>query len=167
MIKTITVIIISMKFTDYEVVLSEIPDEITLAINISNCPYHCDGCHSPHLWEDIGTIVSPWELMKLVEKNKGITCVAFMGGPFNEVRIASEFIHYVYPKLKTAWYTGSSVLPIECHDLDYIKIGKYIKEQGPLNNPKTNQRLYKIDRLEYPGFKGMEDITPKLWKNLK
>lgn len=156
-----------MKFTDTEVVLQEIPDEITLAINISNCPYHCEGCHSPHLWKDIGTVISPWTLMNLVDSNKGITCIAFMGGPFDEVALASAFIHYLYPNLKTAWYTGSSSLPIEYHDLDYIKIGRYMKTRGPLNNPNTNQRLYKIDRLGFGLFKGMENITPKLWKNLK
>ena len=160
------VIIISMKFTDYEVVLSEIPDEITLAINISNCPYHCPGCHSPHLWKDIGTVISPEELIKLIERNKGITCVAFMGGPFKEVKLASNFIHRTYPELKTAWYTGSSALPILWNNLDYIKIGRYIEEMGPLNNPRTNQRLYKIDKLSN-GFKGVQDITTRLWKNLK
>jgi anaerobic ribonucleoside-triphosphate reductase activating protein len=90
-----------------------------------------------------------------------------MGGPFEEVSIASLLVHCVYPNLKTAWYTGSSALPIDWNDLDYIKIGRYIAEQGPLNNPKTNQRLYKIDKLEYPGFKGIEDITYKLWKDHK
>ena len=152
-----------MKYTEFEVVLSEIPDEITLAINISNCPYHCEGCHSPHLWRDIGTVVTPMELINLINANKGITCVAFMGGPFEEVSIASMLIHAVYPNLKTAWYTGSSALPIDWNNLDYIKIGRYIAEQGPLNNPNTNQRLYKIVTL-YKGFKGIEDITPRLWK---
>ena len=155
-----------MKFTDYEVVLSEIPDEITLAINISNCPYHCSGCHSPHLWKDIGTEMTVGNLKELIDRNKGITCVAFMGGPIREVATASFIIHHYYPKLKTAWYTGSSALPILLNDLNYIKIGRYIEEMGPLNNPNTNQRLYKIDKLSN-GFKGVQDITPRLWKNLK
>ena len=152
-----------MKYVDYEVVLREIPDEITLAINISNCPYHCEGCHSPHLWEDIGTTITPMELVNLIDFNKGITCVAFMGGPFEEVNSASNFIHLVYPELKTAWYTGSSALPIEEYSLDYIKIGRYMKSKGPLNVPTTNQRLYKIDKLNEQGFKGLQDITSRLW----
>lgn len=156
-----------MKYVEFEVVLSEIPDEITLAINISGCNYHCKGCHSPHLWRDIGTVLTPWELKRLIEANKGITCVSFMGGPFNEVSVASDFVHHVFPELKTAWYTGSSALPIYKNSLDYIKIGRYIEELGPLNNPNTNQRLYKIDKLKYSGFKGVQDITPRLWKNIK
>ena len=43
-----------LKYVDTKVVFQEIPDEITLAINISNCPCHCPGCHSSYLAEDIG-----------------------------------------------------------------------------------------------------------------
>ena len=156
-----------MKYTDFEVVLAEIPDEITLAINISNCPYRCPGCHSPHLWKDVGTVLSPWELTNLIRANKGITCVAFMGGPFKEVAMASDLVHKAFPNLKTAWYTGSPALPIYNHSLNYIKIGRYIAELGPLNSPKTNQCLYKIDDLGIGLFKGMQSITRNLWKNLK
>ena len=43
-----------VKYVNTEVVFEEIPDEITLAINVSNCPNQCPGCHSPYLREDIG-----------------------------------------------------------------------------------------------------------------
>ena len=46
-----------------------------------------------------------------------------------------------------------------------FKLGRYVEELGPLNNPKTNQRLYKIDNLGFGGFKGVQNITSKLWKN--
>lgn len=155
-----------MKFTEYEIVLREIPDEITLAINISNCPYHCKGCHSPHLWENIGLELTAPLLYQMIQRSKGITCVAFMGGYFREVQAWSLWIHMMFPELKTAWYTGSSVLPIYESTLDYIKLGKYIEEMGPLSSPTTNQRLYRFDPL-INGFKGIVDITPKLWKNQK
>jgi len=38
-----------LKYTTAQVVFSEIPDEITLAINLSNCPIHCPNCHSKEL----------------------------------------------------------------------------------------------------------------------
>ena len=44
-----------LKYYNAMVVFEEIPDEITLAINITNCPCHCVGCHSKFLWEDVGT----------------------------------------------------------------------------------------------------------------
>lgn len=154
-----------MKFVEYEIVLREIPDEITLAINISNCPYHCKECHSSHLWEDIGLELTAPLLYQMIQRSKGITCVCFMGGPFEEIRAWSLWIHLMFPKLKTAWYTGSSALPIMENTLDYIKIGRYIAECGPLNDSRTNQRLYKIDNLGHGGFKGVQNITSKLWKN--
>ena len=41
-----------LKYVDYDIAFQEIPDEVTLAINLSNCP-HRAGCHSPHC-DDIG-----------------------------------------------------------------------------------------------------------------
>lgn len=38
-----------LKFTDTQVTFSEIPDQISLCINLSNCPYHCPACHSKEL----------------------------------------------------------------------------------------------------------------------
>ena len=43
-----------LKYVDTKVTFSEVPDEISLCISISNCPNHCKGCHSPYLAEDIG-----------------------------------------------------------------------------------------------------------------
>ena len=43
-----------LKYVNTGIVFQEIPDEVTLAINISNCPCHCPGCHSHYLWEDVG-----------------------------------------------------------------------------------------------------------------
>ena len=44
-----------LKFVGTDIVFQEFPDEVTLAINISNCPCRCPGCHSPFLWKDTGT----------------------------------------------------------------------------------------------------------------
>ena len=43
-----------MKFLTQGIVFSEIPDEITLELGISNCPFRCEGCHSPFLQKDVG-----------------------------------------------------------------------------------------------------------------
>ena len=51
---------------------------------------------------------------------------------------------------------------------NYIKLGPYIEELGPLNNKNTNQRLYQVreERDETTGdsYKGVTDITYKFWK---
>ena len=93
-----------LKYVNTEITFLEVPDEITLCINISNCPCHCKGCHSSYLAEDIGTILDSFELESLIKKNNGITCIAFMGGDSNpsEIDALAQFIKIYYP-LKVAW----------------------------------------------------------------
>jgi anaerobic ribonucleoside-triphosphate reductase activating protein len=150
-----------LKYVDTKVVFAEIPDEITLAINISNCPCHCKGCHSPYLAEDIGTELTFNELRRLIRNNSGISCIAFMGGDSEPERIdaLASFVTNHY-QLKVAWYSGRQELSkdIELRNFDYIKLGPYIEELGPLSSRTTNQRLYRVEK------EVLIDITNKFWK---
>jgi len=161
-----------MKYTDTQITFSEFPDEISLCINISNCPWHCPGCHSPELWKDVGTELTFDELNKLIDSNKGITLVGFMGGKEEEINKLSRFIKDKYPELKVGVYSGGySVVHFDFEVLDYIKIGPYMEEYGPLNNPNTNQKMFKLvpNSSKYiknkNRFKEMVDITYKFWKH--
>ena len=69
-----------LKYVDTLVSFQEIPDEISLCINISNCPNNCPGCHSAYLKDDVGTPLTYTELMRILKDIRGITCVCFMGG---------------------------------------------------------------------------------------
>ena len=70
-----------LKYVNTGIVFQEIPDEVTLAINISNCPCHCPGCHSRYLWEDIGLPLNTDAIDAFVEQyGTDITCISFMGG---------------------------------------------------------------------------------------
>ena len=159
-----------MKYTGAEITFAEVPDEITLCINISNCPCHCKGCHSPYLAEDIGEELTIDSLNELITNNKGITCVAFMGGdssPEEVNRLAS--IVRTYHNLKTAWYSGIQTLNKDIHiwNFSYIKLGPYIEELGPLNSKTTNQRMYKVVYTHYDDGTAryeLKDITYKFWK---
>lgn len=155
-----------LKFVDTKIVFQEIPDEVTLAINISNCPCHCEGCHSSYLAEDIGRILTIGPLFNLIEDNKGISCVSFMGGDSDPKRIngLAWAIKKKYPNLKVAWYSGRQELSnnVNLENFDYIKLGPYKEEFGPLNIKTTNQRMYKIDHEFYHNF---VDITNKFWKH--
>ena len=140
-----------LKYVNTMVTFSEFPDEISLCINISNCPCHCAGCHSSYLAEDIGKPLLESTLHKLITENKGITCVGFMGGDSDpkEVNKLAKWVRENYPELHIGWYSGRQTLADEVIDLgnfDYLKLGPYIKQFGPLNNPNTNQKFYKIDR---------------------
>ena len=96
-----------LKFVDTKVVFQEIPDEVTLAINISNCPNNCEGCHSAYLAQDIGEELSDSRVRRLIEDNKGISCIAFMGGDISPIEIIfkAQLIKTEYPNLKVAWYS--------------------------------------------------------------
>ena len=162
-----------VKYYSTSIVFEEIPDEITLAIEITNCPGHCEGCHSPWLREDIGEELTPDILEELIKKNDGITCVCFMGEG-NDPEGLKELAKYVKSRKSvpyvTALYSGREDVE-EDYDkcFDFIKVGPYIAEYGPLNKETTNQRLYKINKLYdpktyYPNKWIREDITYKFWK---
>lgn len=162
-----------LKYVNTMVTFSEVPDEISLCIEISNCPCHCKNCHSPYLAEDIGepliykdthnnrTVINCNPLSELIEANKGITCVCLMGGDSNPeyINILGKTIKC--HKLKSAWYSGRQELSkdINLEFFDFIKLGPYKKELGPLNSRTTNQRFYKISDGE------LINITSKFWKH--
>lgn len=152
-----------LKYVDAKVVFAEVPDEVTLAINISNCPCQCKGCHSSYLAQDIGTELTFNEVRKLVKKNSGISCIALMGGDAepDKVNTLASFITNHYNSIKVAWYSGRQELSnsIDLFNFDYIKLGPYKEEFGPLNSRTTNQRFYKVSGRE------LVDITSKFWKH--
>ena len=152
-----------LKYVNTIVTFSEVPDEITLCINISNCPCHCEECHSAYLAEDIGEPLDLQHLTGLIDSNSGISCVCIMGGDANpsEVDDIAQDIKEYYPELKVAWYSGKQELSkdIDLENFDYVKLGPYIKDRGPLDNVNTNQRFYKVINKE------LVDITSVFWKN--
>ena len=144
-----------LKHNGYSIVFQEVPDEITIAIELTSCPHRCAECHSPWLRDDIGTPLTPTELMEIVGKYKNATCVCFMGGDAQHGYVAylADIVHE-NTSMKTAMYSGDSEIDpelVKC--LDYYKVGPYDKEAGPLDSPTTNQRMYKV----VDG--GLEDIT--------
>ena len=155
-----------LKYANFDIVFQEVPEEVTLAINITNCPNQCPGCHSKYLGENTGNPLDTKELYRLVEQYKtGITCVCFMGGD-NEPDAVAQLARQVKNdyKMKVAWYSGKNELPenVSTDHFDYIKIGRYVAELGPLDSLTTNQRMMK--RLSDGRVK---DITEWFRKNKK
>ncbi len=153
-----------LKYVNTGIVFQEIPDEVTLAINISNCPCHCPGCHSRYLWDDIGLPLDTDALDDFVCRyGRDITCIAFMGGDADPVGVnmLAQYLHEEHPWLKVAWYSGRQYVPanVEKSDFDYLKLGPYISHLGPLKEATTNQRLYrKNDEGRF------DDITSRFWR---
>lgn len=165
-----------IKYYNTDIVFQEIPGEVTLAINLTRCPFKCNGCHSPHLQQDIGEELDLFKIKELIKENQlGISCVLFLGGDadykeidklIGSLRLLSDIL-----PLKYAWYSGQSKVPQDIH-LDwfnYIKVGPYIEELGGLDNPNTNQKLYRIEHIkDNDGWiieNKLIDITHEFWKN--
>ena len=128
--------------------LQEVPHELSLAVNVTGCPFGCEGCHSPHLHQPGG---HPASLLgdEIRKYQNLITCVLFMGGDWAIEDLASwiQDIRAAYPSLKIALYGATELkdYPQEFLKLlDYLKTGPYIQERGGLDNPNTNQRFYRV-----------------------
>ena len=140
----------TLKCYSYDIVCQEIPDEVTLAVNISCCPNRCPGCHSPWLWEDAGRPLDEALIEELMESyGSAITCFCFMGGDAepSEIERLAFWIKEKYPHVKTAWYSGNDRIAegFDILSLDYVKIGPFRQELGGLKSPTTNQALYMIE----------------------
>lgn len=132
--------------------MQEVPNEISLAINISDCPYKCKGCHSMYLWDYIGDYLID-DIDNLLNKyNNLISCVCFMGGDQNQDELLYCLQKAKKKKLKTCLYTGNddinSISNEIIKNLDYIKIGRYIEKFGGLNCKTTNQEMFDLNNNE-------------------
>ena len=154
-----------LKYLGYSIVFQEIPDEVTLAINISGCPHKCEGCHSKYLWEYEGNYISD-DLEQLIKQYEGlVTCVCFMGGDQNVPELTNLSLVVRRHNLRVALYSGLdddgvSLVPLYKR-FDYIKIGHYNQDLGGLDKRTTNQRMYQNINGAW------EDITYKFWTNNK
>lgn len=140
-----------LRYHSYNIVFQEVPDEVTLAINLSNCPNGCKGCHSPYLQKNTGDELTEKIIDELLLKyGNAITCICFMGGDADPARIEQLAIYIrraTEMAMKTAWYSGKPIFPENgsVASFDYLKLGRYIEQLGGLDSPETNQRFYRIE----------------------
>ena len=141
------------------VVLEEIPDRVSLAVDISNCRGNCEGCHSPFLKKNIGRELTSDVIDALVADNFGVNCFLFLGEGRDPEALLDLADHVRSLGLEAAVYCGREVVEdIYWDHFDYIKLGPYKPALGPLNSPTTNQRLYHV-------IDGQpEDITDRFWQ---
>lgn len=139
-------------YSHYDTVFQEVPGEVSLAIDITGCPYRCPGCHSSYLQNYFGSELLK-DLPAIIEKYNGmITCVLFMGGDQNRNALTIALAYCKLHKLKTCVYTGAE--PSDATNLfrsainiglvDYLKAGPYKQELGGLASETTNQVFYRI-----------------------
>ena len=153
------------------VVMEEIPDRVTLAVEISHCRGNCPGCHSPFLKEDIGEVLTEEVIDALVKDNFGVDCFLFLGEGRDPEALCALAAHVRTLGLIPAVYSGRrEVDDLLWESFDYVKVGPYVEELGPLNKPTTNQRLYRAlgpgeeaPAVSVHAGRGFADITARFW----
>lgn len=148
------------------VVMEEIPDMVTLAVDISNCTGLCEGCHSPFLRKDVGVELTPAVIDKLLAGNFGVNCFLFLGEGNDREALMSvaSYIRTAYPDLSLAIYSGRENVEDDIYALfDYVKVGPYRPDCGPLNSTTTNQRLYRVSHHDGQCRFTLQDITSRFW----
>ena len=148
------------------VVMEEIPDMVTLAVDISNCTGLCEGCHSPFLRKDVGVELTLAVIDKLLADNFGVNCFLFLGEGNDREALMSvaSYIRTAYPDVSLAIYSGRENVEDEIYALfDYVKVGPYRPDCGPLNSTTTNQRLYRVSHHDGQCRFTLQDITSRFW----
>ena len=131
-----------MHYSDVQIVLQEVPGEISICFTISGCNIRCEGCHSPHIWKEGSgnKLTNEYFLEVLTKYLDFATCVLFMGGEWHP----TELVHYLKSarnlKYKTCLYTGQDYVDSEISsELTWLKTGSWIEKHGGLENTSTNQ----------------------------
>lgn len=136
-----------MNYYDFQVVLQEVPGEISLCFSICGCPIKCEGCHSPFLWkEENGLELTNGLFVELLQKYESLaTCVLFMGGEWHENQLVDLLKLAKNKHYKTCLYTGQDMVskPI-LNELNWIKTGKWVPELGGLSSESTNQKFIDV-----------------------
>ncbi|MBT3871004.1 MAG: anaerobic ribonucleoside-triphosphate reductase activating protein [Flavobacteriaceae bacterium] len=136
-----------MFYYDFQVVLQEVPGEISLCFYISGCSLHCEGCHSPFLWkEGNGSILTVDTYKSILNQYKNLaTCVLFMGGEWHQSKLISMLQLAKSHHYKTCLYTGENSISedLKTH-LTFLKTGKWQQDLGGLESSVTNQIFTKV-----------------------
>ncbi len=135
--------VVVVKYYNCDVILNDVPNEISLAFAIAGCKLGCRGC----FWQELQNTPS-YELNdklfseKLTKYQNFISCVLFYGGEWlpreliNKLKIAHTY------GLKTCLYTGRQIIATEIYQhLNFIKTGAYREDLGGLTSLTTNQRF--------------------------
>jgi len=132
-----------------DVLLQEVPNEISLSFGISGCPHNCPGCSWSNIPQNQGFNLTTDVLLLNLARYKGlISCVLFLGGEWDE-HLLTLLTLCKKEKLLTCLYTGKETISDDMLSLlDYVKLGPYIKELGGLDSPITNQRFLNLHTNE-------------------
>lgn len=136
-----------MNYSTIQIVLQEVPGEVSICFSICGCKVHCKGCHSPILWkENNGQKLTSTIFQNTLIKYRGFaSCVLFMGGEWNKQELISHLKYAQKKGYKTCLYSGEDKIEKSIlNHLTWIKTGKWISEKGGLESLTTNQKFLEV-----------------------
>ena len=101
-----------MKYSDIQILLQEVPGEISICFTITGCQLHCEGCHSSHLWNiSNGENLTDNHYNSILTKYKDYaSCVLFMGGEWHTGELIEKLQYAKNMGYETCLYTGENEL---------------------------------------------------------
>ncbi|ARV14518.1 anaerobic ribonucleoside-triphosphate reductase activating protein [Polaribacter sp. SA4-12] len=136
-----------MNYSNIQIVLQEVPGEISICFSICGCQIRCKGCHSPFLWkEENGQQLSTKTYQETLKKYKGFaSCVLFMGGEWHQKELSHHLKYAQKEGYKTCLYSGrDSIDKNLLKHLTWAKTGKWNAKKGGLETHKTNQQFIEV-----------------------
>lgn len=136
-----------MYYHNIQIVLKEVPGEISICFSICGCQLYCKGCHSPFLWtEKNGILLTESLFIEVLEKYQDFaSCILFMGGEWHEKELI-YYLKYAQKKgYKTCLYSGENTIHKNITDhLNWVKTGKWLANYGGLDSSTTNQKFINL-----------------------
>lgn len=136
-----------MNYSSIQIVLQEVPGEISICFAITGCELKCKGCHSPFLWKKSnGKPLTEKYYQSILKKYLGFaSCVLFMGGEWHKLELTAYLKYAQSIGYKTCLYTGEVELGDELlSNLTWVKTGAWVQALGGLESPQTNQKFIEI-----------------------
>lgn len=151
-----------MRVYNHDIVLADVPNEISISFSVYGCTQNCKNCYWKGLVDNAPTQLLDVDRYRDILSSYSMfaSCVLFYGGEWtNELAEYLRIAREEY-KLKTCLFTGVSKLSLLpdniIANLDYCKFGPYIEKLGGLNSENTNQRFIRMsDKM---------DLTSLFWK---
>ncbi|MBE5952317.1 MAG: hypothetical protein E7260_12180 [Lachnospiraceae bacterium] len=155
-----------LHYVEFGISHTEVPTETALCIYISGCQNRCINCHYPELQNvDAGEVLSDYFEQILDLYHEYTTCVCFMGEGDGSANSRLELLQYTEELhnrgYKACLYSGrDTVIEDWMKQFDYVKLGSYKEQFGPLTSRTTNQKI--LERLSDGSY---ADITKLFWED--
>lgn len=136
-----------MRYSDIQVVLQEVPGEVSVCFTITGCSLACEGCHSPYLWKKgSGEELTKDKYEEVLKKYLGLaSCVLFMGGEWCQNELVDNLQLAQKMGYSTCLYTGLDEVDSKItSNLTWLKTGPWNFKLGGLDTENTNQKYTEV-----------------------